>query len=188
MDDGTKGVKKVRQVVLLRLMLALIVTLTAIVVWQVRDARSHVPSPGEQHQGDLRHIPVRYESFLGAEDVQLKFSDDVFVLLKLAKAYPNGLSVKFRYDGMIQIQEQQKTCEIVVSATPKIVGQNILLGEWNLESFCVDGLSAEETQKFTDTGDAVFALFMNKLKSFPIPLLCGASTIVQMTSAEIVVR
>ena len=170
-----------------RLVLCVVVALVALVVWKVKYSKPVETTEGPV-QGERAHMAVNYASFLNDEKIILPFSGEVYVGLRLAKAYPSGSSICFRFDAYLRVKEEKNIGEFVVSAVPRIVGNQIELGEWAFGSFDVDDVSAEQAQSYNATGEAVFALFKHKIKPNPIPIFNKATKILQMTSAEMVVQ
>ena len=173
--------------VLLRVVLGVAVAIAALVVWRMRYSKTSIVDGGESST-ELKHVEIDYEKFLENEQVLLQFTEDVFISLKLAKAYPQGKDIKFRFDGLLNIRDQKKRCELIVFSNPRISNENVELSDWRFESFDVEDLADEDAKRFINTGDSVFAIFLHKVKSVPLPLFFKAKEIVQMTSAEIVVR
>ena len=176
-----------KRLIVRRLVLCAIVALVALVVWKVKYSRTAEPPKGTV-QSERIHMPVNYASFLNDEKIILSFSGEVYVGLRLAKAYPFGSSICFRFDAYLRVKEEKNIGEFVVSAVPRIVGDQIELGEWTFGSFDVDDVSAEQAQSYNATGEAVFAMFKHKIKANPIPTFSKATKILQMTSAEMVVQ
>ena len=170
-----------------RLVLCAIVALVALVVWKVKYSKTAEPTKGPV-QSERIHMPMNYASFLNDEKIILPFSGEVYVGLRLAKAYPSGSSICFRFDTYLRVKEEKNIGEFVVSAVPRIVGDQVELGEWAFGSFDVDDVSAEQAHSYNTTGDAVFALFKHKVRANPIPIFNKATKILQMTSAEMVVQ
>ncbi len=170
-----------------RLLLGGLVALLALAVWSVKYSSLFDKGSGDE-AGERIHIAVDYANFLNEGTVLLPFAGEVYVGLRLAKAYPSGPSVCFRFDAYLRVKEEKRIGEFVVSAIPRIVGRQIELGEWGFVSFDVDDISADQVKSYRATGEAVFAMFKHKVKANALPIFYKATNILEMTSAEMVVQ
>ena len=87
-----------------RLVLCVVVALVALVVWKVKYSKPVETTEGPV-QGERVHMAVNYASFLNDEKIILPFSGEVYVGLRLAKAYPSGSSICFRFDAYLRVKE-----------------------------------------------------------------------------------
>lgn len=177
----------VTRTLLRRVLLCAVVALGVFVAWNVQMEKTRKRKQAEK-DNDLVHMSVDYGKLLDDEQIILPFSSDVFVGLRLAKAYPLGLSINFRFDAYLRVKEDKHAGVFVVSAVPKIVDDRVELGDWEMGTFDITGLSDEQVQSYNATGEAVFAMFKHKVKTHGFPLQRKATKIVQMTSGEIVVQ
>lgn len=193
-QNGIARRKKLLAGLVILLSITILLNITVLVVLIVRHGNfGEKPAPASdelnvESSRERIHFTVDYEAFLDAKEFKLPFSDGVFVGLRLAKAYPLDLSVNFRFDVLLNIKEEKHRGEFIVSAIPRIVNNQIILGEWSLVSFDIENLSADQVQAYNDTGDAVFALFKHQMRTNILPLNCNASKILQLTSAEMILQ
>lgn len=175
-----------RRLLVRRFVQCVIVAFVALAVWKVKYSKIDESSKGPM-QGERIHMTMNYASFLNDEKIILPFSDEVYVGLRLVKAYPFGSSICFRFDVCLRVKAEKNIGEFVISAVPKIVGNQIELGEWAFVSFDLDNILAEQARSYNATGEAIFSLFKHKVKANSIPIFNKATKILQMTSAEMIV-